>query len=993
MPVFHLLLFCVMILTALPASITAQQVTITGVVTDDNRNPISGASVISVEDSTRYWTQDEMGPVGRATTNNEGRFTITLTTAPQTALIAWSPAHRRTKFLVNPRNAQNRVIGLPLDKGYTFTGRVFDRDSNEPVVGAAIGPLVPAYDTLQDRINRAIPVWAQSDTEGNFTLEGVATDISHTVVVQAPGYETKNIDLSQGQTSLDIPMDKGGSAVHGEVFARDASAPGGIISFSGTVVRANGNGFDIVTRTDAEGKFALSGLPSGEWTVEPLNLPDERAARPQTISMPRENNTSVSLEVSAGYYLTGTIIDDETDRPANGVPISFLDRWTTSTTNGSFRMGPFYQPMQVAFHVAEQDGWQHVSTDTGNEYDSSDGFSDLAGIAIRVRRQRTLDVTVHDFDLTTQPLTLHVLPPAGATQRFTLGTSTSQVALFTSGSHTVYGLSGGLATMPHLVDVDNRANIPVELHLSEAASAAGLIQLTNTDETTRVQNFKVSMAPVINQTLAPPVINRLSPRIDGHFFVQAAPPGSYILTVENETATRRTTHPITLLPGANTLPPIAWEAGNRLSGYTVSSDGAPIPFAQITLAQPGDETLRIASDENGYFRAYDLEHPQLVSLTAEANGFTTTHMTDVHLPFDDGRVIMALLGRIAVTVEAPASTTWDVHLVRMAPWGVGAHAAQLLAHSIFTRPVQGGETLETSLEEHVTLRAIAVSRGGDQAVAIGEQFEWAGEQSTGTAIVLSPGASGSLSGTVAASGTAVEVTAMNTAIPDGSVATQTEFAVTTSNGRYQLSGLPPGNYLLLGAGEGYSGYALNVELPAGGAVTANLDALETNDLTGVVTWNGDPVPGATVQIISETDAQSQPQTATTTANGEFIFHGITPDSYAVSTTILIEETERPASRSVVVKAGAAPPVIEFALSAPRMVQFGLDARVSLGSDEVRLMNKATREVTLVEMGTQGLQADVPPGDYEVWSGDAVVGVATVTEDGKGTIAPAPAAAP
>ncbi len=956
----------------------AQQATLTGLVTDSKKVPVAGAHVIVVPDQSRYWTPSEMEPAEKTQTNSKGEFSIDVSSTSPVALVAWGAAHRMTKYAINPATAKSVKIGLALEPGIAVKGKITDRATNAPIAGANIGPLVAGIDTQTQRALRVVPQWTTSDQNGSFSFEGVAPDIAHRFIVQVEGYVIGNVELSEGQATANVPMDKGGFSVGGEVYSK-GSRPA---AFAGTIVRANGNGFDVVRRAGPAGQFQFDGLPGGTFSVEPLIMDGERSAEVEVVEMPDDNKTSISLEVSAGYYIRGSAIDVETSAPANQVSIGLDDRWTTSSTDGSFVLGPFYQARQLALAVPESDGWRLDELVAANEYNATDGFTDVNGVILRVRRQRLLEIQLDNFGATTQPVSMTVLSDSEEAIRRLATSATLTIPVYRAGSYGVYGISGGLATGVEKVSVTDQTSIPVALKLEQAASASGRVTLVNTDETTRVRGFTLGMDP---SGTAASLFSGVSPRPDGTYTFPAMPTGDFILSVTNGSRTRTTTHPVSLSAGSNTLPDIQWEAGNRISGKVLNPQGAPIPFARVTLFQSDGGPLQLETDETGKFQAEDLTANVLPGIVAEAASFANYREQNVQLPADEKILTMQPLGKLVILVEASPSTAWNVHVVRMSPWGIGAYADQLMGHSIFTREVTGGESLETGIGEEGKFRVVAVN-ATNGAIIVSESFDWAGERATGKTISLSSTATGSISGATGAENQPVVVTLVNTAVPESAGRDKAEFQATSSNGKYSMTGLPAGNYLVMGAGEATSSYALNVELAPGQSVTVDLAAVPMASLSGIVEIAGEPVPGAAVQLLSETDSSYEQRNETTGPNGGFLFEGLTPDSYSISTEFNSENDTIKAAASVAIKAGEEPATIRLDLTPPQPVIFTIDPALNLQSDSpIIMMNRQSRQTTSARWTAEGLEADAAPGQYEVWSGDSVIGNAEVTSEGKGFI--------
>lgn len=962
-------------------SAVAQSVTIRGIVTDSSREPLPEASVVLVPDKTRYFFPDEIEPIARATSNQNGEFALTVSSTTQpVALMGWTARHRMTKFPVNLESAEGRMVGLALQDGFTLNGKVIDQETGTPVSGASVGPLAPGLDVPMQRGLRIMPQWTTTDDQGRFTLSGIATDIDHQFIVQAEGYTLANVELSPRQRDVTVPLSKGGFTISGEVYATDRRDS----VFSDTLIWANGNGFNLYTKTNSQSRFTINGLPGGTFSVEPLFPQAERATEVSVIEMPRDSNTSISLKVSGGYYIEGTTIDDETSSTAANVPVSIGERWTTSSASGRFRLGPFYTATYISPIVPEKDGWKLVEVKTGNEYDTAEGFEDMRDIEIRVRRRRDIQISLDGYEYTTSPVMMTLMASTGEVTRAEATSRSLSMPVFSRGNYFLYGTSGGLATELQTVTVGDSTSIPVALTLDQAARVFGQVVVTNSNETTRVQTLRLSTHINDRGENGPAVSFQTNPKADGGFSMPVMPTGQFLLTISNQTGTHKTTRSVTFSRGANDLGTLTFEAGNRLTGRVISGPDSVVPFARVTLALE-EGLMRTETDENGKFAFEDIYTEKLPTLVVEAATFALHRQADLELPAENLEIVLQRMGRIVITVDASAGSQWDVHLVRMNRWAMGTYADQMIGNSIFQRQVLGGESLETSLDEEGVFRAVAVARGGAE-VRVSEAFQWAGQKATGETIVLDRGTPGRISGTVEGASGSVQVTVINTAVPEQAGRDSLEKIVPVNNGRFDVSGLVPGNYMVLGEGELYSGHTLNVEVGPGETAIANLSALQALTAQGQVIFADQPLVGAKVSIISETDPSSSPRTVETDAEGRFAFDGILPDSYQITATYDSDEGQLQTQTAITVEANKPLPAVMLNLTPPSPVLFTVEPGFTLNPEmPVMLMNKQTRQLTTAKWVNGQIEADVPPGEYEVWEGDSVNGKAIVSEDATGRI--------
>ncbi|BBF98877.1 MULTISPECIES: MFS transporter [Pseudonocardia] len=141
---------------------------------------------------------------------------------------------------------------------------------------------------------------------------------------------------------------------------------------------------------------------------------------------------------------------------------------------------------------------------------------------------------------------------------------------------------------------------------------------------------------------------------------------------------------------------------------------------------------------------------------------------------------------------------------------------------------------------------------------------------------------GGIRGTVLdPSGTGVARVTVSLIDHDGDVVTAAESA---DSGRFSLTAVPPGHYVLAAAGESVDPVALGVDVPAGGPVTQDLLLPERSRLTGRVTAapDGLPVAQAIATLIDSDGAVVGSRLSG--RDGTFTFEGLTPGSYTLATS-------------------------------------------------------------------------------------------------------------
>lgn len=956
----------------------ADAATLEGVVVDTSRQPVPGATVALVKDQPTYTSEEDMKPFAETKTNSEGEFRLNAPDTGAWALIAHGPGLRRAKFPVNVQAAAERRIGLRLEPGAAVTGRVTGPEGN-PVSDAVLGPLSTTIETRPEVAGRVLPQWVRTDNDGRFAFAPTQPDVALTFAVQAPGFETAMIRAEPGETDLSFQLRPGGHRLQGSVYSTDRPRQ----AFANATVRASSDAVSVVSQANENSEFTFEGLPPGEYSLSAL-FSEPRTARSPKVELPRDEGTSIGIQVTSGYYVRGRTMDAETSTPAPGVAVRIRDAVTTSGADGYFSAGPFYEPFQVVPEVLDTSGYTLANPEAPQELPMSDGFQDLADLEVQVRKRRVIHVTLHNLEITTMPVTLNLLSPSRRPVRSLITSSSAELPVYHSGNYLVYATSGHFASEATAVNVGSTST-NLGLTLGPSARLQGNVLMAGDSLSTRPMTFTIRLFTTDPGSSAI-LVSEAHPTARGFYRFPILPAGNFIAQAVNESATRRETRPVTLRPG-ETLPlDFIIEPGNLFAGVVQDGDANPVPAVQITFYYPSGGFGDITADDQGRFRAEDLLTSDVLNVQVEHYGFAPYRRDRVALPAEDFVITLQRQSIVRARVEAPTTSRWRIQLMDIRPWGTGGYADQLMSNPVGQAPVSGGEAAEFPIpHESQRLRLVATEDNGQ--IAVSPPFSPEEARKSEREFVLVPGQDGSIFGSVGAAGIATEVTAWNTALPEDRV--QSEYKVQTNNGNFQINGLPPGDYLVLALGEGVNASAENVELGPNENKRVDLQTQAAAAIQGRVLLAGEGVSRAQVELLSESNPSFSQRTATTNAQGEFIFHDVLPDSYLVSVLHRTSEGELKGQRSVKVTRGTAPPPVLLDLTPVRPVLLEVPPEMSINPGAaISLVNTQTREVIAARWVEGGLEAPLPPGEYEVWNGDAVAGKAEVSANGTGRLMPA-----
>ena len=222
-------------------------------------------------------------------------------------VIRWNDAD----WIIIDGKEQVNGIDLNLEQGSTISGRALDGETGRPLSGLNVrARLVNGNDYASD----------DTGLDGTYTLSGIPEGMQE-IIVNGRGYIEERIDLEiEGRSVIqdfDISLTLGG-AVSGTVIDGDTGFP--LANLELHAERLNDGHHVAWERTDAEGRFILRGLASGEIHV----IVEGQGYIPQRLRVSvsgQETVAGVILELSSGGIITGRVTDSATGIPIAGITI------------------------------------------------------------------------------------------------------------------------------------------------------------------------------------------------------------------------------------------------------------------------------------------------------------------------------------------------------------------------------------------------------------------------------------------------------------------------------------------------------------------------------------------------------------------------------------------------------------------------------------------------------------------------------------------------
>ncbi|MEV6066172.1 MMPL family transporter [Nocardia sp. NPDC052001] len=211
----------------------------------DDRHPVSAATVTLISQRGQQ--------VSRTTADGDGSYTIEPPAPGSYVLIVSADGHQPTAVNIIVRNDDTHLLDITLSGSGEVSG-VVRTIEHEPVPDATVSVTDPLGDVAGTAVTAA---------DGTYTCHGVPTG-TYTVVAVADRMRPTATTLTvpdSGRLSFDLTLTPmavlSGTVRGGGRTVRDARVT--VLNLSGDIVGT--------ARTDENGRYAVSGLPDGEYTV------------------------------------------------------------------------------------------------------------------------------------------------------------------------------------------------------------------------------------------------------------------------------------------------------------------------------------------------------------------------------------------------------------------------------------------------------------------------------------------------------------------------------------------------------------------------------------------------------------------------------------------------------------------------------------------------------------------------------------------------------
>ena len=262
---------------------------------------------------------EDVAPGARTFRTEDGRFEWQ--GIPPRLWMVTAKARGYQRFDVNnvliPAGTVTEVV-MPLQRGHTLRGRVYDETSGAGIAAASIS-FREAHLRRYDG-NFRMRVRTTTGKDGSFVLDGVPAG-SLILSVSAPLHTSREIDVAVGERTapLQIGLSTGGS-VNGYLAAVDGAPVAGLVSLTHV-----DEGHSYRFRTSDAGEFKFEHLPAGRYRARGRS--GNRNAEQELILAKDERRDGFVLTLGGGRSIRGVV---------TGVRPVDLERVRVMVHNGSF---------------------------------------------------------------------------------------------------------------------------------------------------------------------------------------------------------------------------------------------------------------------------------------------------------------------------------------------------------------------------------------------------------------------------------------------------------------------------------------------------------------------------------------------------------------------------------------------------------------------------------------------------------------------------------
>jgi hypothetical protein len=251
---------------------------------------------------SKYMVPSDKPPITRAFKSASGRFAWKSAPVGHWTLLVVARGYQgfELRELNLASGEPTREVVLPLLRGHTLTGRVFDEDSGAAIRDASIR-FREAHESWSASFRWTARQVAKSTDDGSFALEGVPAG-RLTLSIGAANYAPRDMDVTvrEKPSPLEIALSKGG-VISGYLASADGTPVTGEVSLQNLEV--GGGGF--TNRGAESSEFSFEFLPAGRYRLSGHS--SLGAAAKEIVLARNEHLEGVALTLSPGRTVRGVV--------------------------------------------------------------------------------------------------------------------------------------------------------------------------------------------------------------------------------------------------------------------------------------------------------------------------------------------------------------------------------------------------------------------------------------------------------------------------------------------------------------------------------------------------------------------------------------------------------------------------------------------------------------------------------------------------------------
>ena len=582
---------------------------VSGVVVDENKNPVGGARVeagsVEREPGMRMFRGNN-GAQEVAIAAPDGSFVIRPEPDTDVQLEAkkkgYPEARSATMRFASGERKRGVVLTIPI--GVAVTGRVVDRNG-KPVADAAVYA-TEAQGGGSNFVRRIMRFGERNDdnvvktaADGTFTTRVKPGTYNFRVVRE--GFATKAIasrQIGAGAPPIEITLDPG-VALAGRITRGGAGLEGVTVDIFGEESAADS------AKTGPDGSFRIEGLTPGQAMMN-ISKTEESVQQFRPVTIPSEN---LVIDLPVGASVSGRVVEK-----GSGNPVREFDAGYSAARGGG---GMMFMGPGITKHFTSDDGsfvLEHVPPGAVNITVTAAGFTQGRAQNINVEDGKPVEnvevqlehgthVTGRVTSADGAPLSgVSVMVMAGGMRRFPGGPGTSASVTDANGEYSLENVESGEKTFTF----ERSGYLATQKSATISGSDARVDAQMNTG--LRITGIVVTDsgvpqadASVTASSASDSAFGGRSTRTDanGQFEMADLTPGRYSFSASKAGYASGNVKDVDITSGAPVR--ITLQAGGTITGHITGLSAEEIPRAGVT-AQAGNNRASGTIDSGGNYR-------------------------------------------------------------------------------------------------------------------------------------------------------------------------------------------------------------------------------------------------------------------------------------------------------------------------------------------------------------------------------------------------------